>query len=98
MFNRPESEEAQKLNAQIDRVLESMNTYGPGTPEYPDLLALLERLNEQKTKMKRPPLFSPDAILGTVSTLGSVLIIVAYEQRHVWLSKATGFIPKSQSN
>ncbi len=71
-------------------LLKEMTEYGPGTPEYAAALEYLERLHKMKTN-KRPSRVSGDAIANGLFTLGGILIIVIYEQKHVLSTKAFGF-------
>lgn len=81
-----------KLDEQINAVLGEMAEYGPDSPEYPELLTTLERLSE--LRRKDHPRFRPsaDAIVGALASVGGIVLIVAYEQRHVLSSKAFDWI------
>ena len=80
----------------IDRVLTEMNTYGPDSPEYDKLVRYLERLNDVKANERQHFVVSPDTIAIVLGNLVGILIIVAYEQKHVMTSKAMGYIrPKA---
>ena len=78
------------LDEQIDAVLKSMTMATPESEEYDTLLKHLERLNELKTKQRRAPV-SMDTLANVGGTLLGILMIVVYEQKHVWTSKAFGF-------
>lgn len=75
----------------IDVVLEKMQTKGPDSEEYPDLMAYLERLHELKAKDRRAPV-SRDTVALIAGNLLGILLIVAYEQKHVMTSKARDMI------
>lgn len=80
----------------IAAVLSEMNTYGPDSPEYPTLLANLERLSSMKNSNKNIMRISPDTLAIVGGNLLGILIIVAYEQTHPMTSKSLNFIkPKS---
>jgi hypothetical protein len=81
------------LDDQIAAVLKSMTTAGPDSEEYPKLLEHLERLHQIKTKSRRDPV-SLDTVVSTAGTLLGILAIVAYEQKHVMVSKGFGWIPR----
>ena len=84
------------LDEPIDRVLTEMNTYGPDSPEYEKLVRHLERLKDMKANERQHFVVSPDTIALVLGNLAGILIIVAYEQKHVMTSKAMGFIkPKA---
>lgn len=82
-----------KLDKPIDRVLESMETYGPDEPSYDALLTRLERLVHLQREHARSRV-SPDTMATVMGSLAGILIIVAYEKAHVMSSKGLGFIPK----
>jgi hypothetical protein len=75
------------VDDQITAVLNEMTTVGVHSDEYQKLLSLLERLNELKTQHRRERL-SRDMIAQIFGNLAGILIIVAYEQKHVWRSAA----------
>lgn len=80
----------------ISRVLTELNTYDPDSPEFEKQLRYLERLQEMKAGERRHFAVSPDTIALVLGNLAGILIIVAYEQKHVMTSKAMGFIkPKA---
>ena len=80
----------------IERILADMETYGPDSPEYDKLVRYLERLKDVKANERQHFLVSPDTIALVLGNLAGILIIVAYEQKHVMTSKAMGFIkPKA---
>ena len=93
MFGKPKKVEDPKLDIVIDRVLSEMVTYGPDSEDYATNLSYLERLNEMKPK-PLPTRVSPDQMALVAGNLLCVLIIVAYEQKHVMVSKARDFIIK----
>ena len=80
----------------IDRVLTEMNTYGPDSPEFDKQLALSGKTPRSEGKERQHHRVSPDTIALVLGNLAGILIIVAYEQKHVMTSKAMGFIkPKA---
>lgn len=83
-----------KLEESIDTAQTQLDSYDADSPEYDKILKQLERLHtllHQETGKNR---ISPDALLGAGVTIGTVLIIVVYEQLHPFISKGIGFIPK----
>jgi hypothetical protein len=92
MFGRKAKHES-ILDTTIAAVLAEMAEYGPMSPEYPKMLKLLERLNKVKTKSSRRPV-STDTIVLVLGAVAQVVIIVAYESRHVMVSKGMSFIIK----
>jgi hypothetical protein len=76
-----------KVDALINRVIEDMEMFGPDSEEYPKLIANLEKLHKLKAD-KKPSRVSPDTIAIIAGNLLGILIIVAYEEKHVITSKA----------
>lgn len=90
-LNQPKDNDHDKLNIVLTRILVEMDTYGPDSPEYAELLSHLERVVVLRASREKRT-FSPDAILTATTYLFGILIIVAYEQKHALTSKAVGFI------
>lgn len=82
-----------ELKKPIDRVLSEMEEHGPDSPEYSNLLSYLERLIALK-RGNSPSRVSPDTMMTVVGNIFGILVIVAYEQKHVMSSKGLGFIGK----
>jgi hypothetical protein len=83
------------LDEPITEILDKMKHYGPDNEEYPHLVDNLERLNKLKQKERRFK-FSPDTMLIVGGNLLGILIIVAYEQKHVIVSKGLTFVGRSK--
>lgn len=79
-------DQEEPLDELINEVLSQMNTLGPDSDEYPRLMAYLERLHELKAKSRRDPV-SSDTLALIAGNLMGILLIVAYEQKHVMTSK-----------
>lgn len=77
------------VDSLIDTVLHEMHQADVDSEEYAKRMAYLERLYELKTKNRREPI-SRDTIALAFTNLAGILLIVAYEQRHVMTSKALG--------
>lgn len=90
MLRRFRKKKVSMLDKPIEKVLASMKTFGPEDPEYPQLMDNLERLNQMKERSRFR--VSPDTIVIVAGNLLGILIIVAYEQKHVMVSKAMGFL------
>jgi hypothetical protein len=90
MFDRPKKDETH-LDEAIDQALIEMTEYGPTSPEYPDMLAYVERLNAIKNNKRR---ISPDTFAIVLGNLLGIVIIVSYERMHVVTSKGMNFILK----
>jgi hypothetical protein len=63
------------------------------SPEFKQTLKHLERLYALKGSKDRKGI-NPDTVLLVLGNLLGIVIIVAYEQRHVWTSKAFGNVIK----
>lgn len=85
MFKK--TEQSASVDDLIASVVSEMNDYGPDSPEYPELLAKLERLTEVKQKTARPKV-TPDGIIAGVANLAAVAVIVIVERNGVFTSKA----------
>jgi glycosidase len=93
MFKRQKDES--KLNNEIDRVLGYMQDEDPPTSEKYDLLLTnAERLVAltDRDNVRKP--MSWDALVTAGAGLLGILVIVAYEQKHAFTSKALGRVPK----
>ena len=92
MFDSFRKNEPTLLDLTINRLLAEMETFGPETPEYEALVTRLERLHKVKAETHKPK-FSSDTLLIVGGNLLGILLIVAYEQNHVMVSKAMSYIP-----
>lgn len=95
MFGYSRKVEDPKLDAVIERLLSEMIEYGPDSDEYQKCLAYLERVNTLKTTRSRQRV-SPDQMAMVLGNLLGIVIIVAYEQKHVMTSKAKDFVLKTR--
>jgi hypothetical protein len=81
------------LDEPIAKLLTKLNTLKPDSEEYSKTIDHLERLNRMKAE-ERGPRVNPDAWAVVAGNLLGILIIVAYEQKHVMVSKGLGFVIK----
>lgn len=79
-------EKEEPIDGQISAVLNEMDDANTLSDDYPKLLGYLERLTKVKAGNKPSPV-SRDTIILVLGNLAGVLIIVAYEQKHVLTSK-----------
>lgn len=89
--------ESSILDEPIEKVLTDMNTYGPDSEEYPKLIDHLERLTRMKAEEGRRQRVSPDTMAIVLGNILGILVIVAYEQKHVMVSKGLGFVLRTRS-
>jgi len=96
MFGRPVGLNLD-LDVPIQRVLDEMETLGPDSPEYPMYLEYLERLQKLKTENTSREPIKLDTVVMVAGNLLGILVIVAYEQKHVMVSKGLGFVLKPKT-
>ena len=96
MFGRPPKVENVKLDAEMNRVLDEMDHADPNSEQYSELMSHLERLSKLRTH-ERPTRINPDTIVTGLFTLGSVLILVGYEQAHAMTYKAFTLVPRPKT-
>jgi hypothetical protein len=97
MLNRIVKRRDSIFDEPINRVLKEMSEYGPDSEEYPKLIAHLEGLTKMKAEERRNRI-SPDAMAMIAGNLLGILIIVAYEQKHVITSKGLNFVIKAKES
>lgn len=91
IFQKKES----KLDEPIDTVLARMKAVELDSDEYKKLLNSLDKLMELQRE-ERGSRVSPDTVVSAAASLLGILAIVAYEQKHVMVSKALGFVLRSK--
>jgi hypothetical protein len=87
-----------KLDETIDKVLEEMAEFSPDTSEYNKLLDHLERLTALQAKETWTRRIDPNTVVVALGNLGVVGMIIAYEQKHVMVSKALGMLQRSKQS
>lgn len=95
MLRRFVKEKPSILDEPIAKVLDEMNMMGPDSEEYTKMIDHLERL--VRMKQERNNRVTPDTMAIVAGNLLGILIIVAYEQKHVVVSKGLGFVLKSRN-
>jgi uncharacterized protein Smg (DUF494 family) len=75
------------IDREIDTVLEEMHDIGVNSDRYPNQLGYLERLVQTRKNHKEPAV-SRDTIALVMGNLLGILIIIAYEQKHVITSRS----------
>lgn len=93
MFGQPNREESEKLNKVVDKLLNTLMTYNPEDKEFIDAMNHLDRITQMRAK-DRPSPVSRDTMAIVIGNLLGILVIVAYEQKHVMTSKGLGQLLK----
>lgn len=94
MFNLNNKDDNPNLNSIIDQLTVHMSTLPLDDPDYVRCLSALERLHEINDKKSKARGLDPNAVLAASTNVLGILIIVAYEHKHIVTSKALGFIQK----
>jgi hypothetical protein len=89
-------EKNEGLDREIDAVLDEMQRKGVLSEDYPELLSHLERLQKIKETERLDPV-SRDTLALIAGNLMGVLLIIAYEQKHVITSKGFNQIIRPRS-
>lgn len=89
------SEKGSVLDESIDRIVRQMETVMPGSDEYENLLAHLERLMRLRSDEPRDRV-SKDTMAIVVGNLIGILIIVGYERAHVVASRGMNLLLKTK--
>ncbi len=91
MFGKFRRDESSIYDELIETLLTEMRTYGPDSEEYSTMMRHLKDLIALKTIERSKPV-SQDTMAIVIGNLAGILIIVAYEQKHVMTSKGLSFI------
>ena len=81
----------------IEKLLFELDRNNPGTEDYNDLLENVDKLTELQQR-ERSRKVSPDTIWLVAGNIIGILVIVAYEQKHVMASRGMNFILKPKTN
>lgn len=79
-------DETTPIDDQIKAILDEMQEIGVYSDDYPTMMTYLQQLNEIKAKGRRDRI-SRDTFAIVGGNLLGILLIVAYEQKHVMTSK-----------
>jgi hypothetical protein len=86
--NNSKDEEITPIEREIDANLKKMQEVGVTAPEYKSLMDNLVRLNDMKTKSQSHNRISLDTLAVVGGNLLVVMLIIAFEQKHIITSKA----------
>lgn len=81
----------------INRLLDELATKQPGTDDFNKLLEELQQLTSLQEKERNKRVKS-DTVWIVMGNLVGILVIVAYEQKHVMASRGMNFILKPKQN
>lgn len=95
MIGTAKRQENKKFSIAMDQLLNEIITYGPDSPEYPVLLKQLKQISKLRTASSPTKRVSPDTVVLAAGNLAGILVIVAYEQKHVMVSAAQKFLLKA---
>jgi hypothetical protein len=83
------------LDEPIGNILTRMNEAGLDSQKYNECVDHLDRLMEMKTD-ERKHRIDPNTVLIVLGNLLGILVIVIYEQKHVMVSRALGFVNRTE--
>ena len=96
LFRKPQKIETIKLNAEMNRLLDEMDTIDTNSDEYAQLMTHLERVNKLRTQ-ERPQRVSRDTMLVVLGNLAGIAIIAFSERTTLLSTKALSFVPKART-
>ena len=97
MFERfkLKKQEKSELDKQIEKRIEDLNGSFGKTDLDSDRIDNVKELVDIKTQLEgRKEKINPNTVLAAAASVGSVVAIMIYENRHVFTSAAKNFIPK----
>lgn len=95
MFGKFRKEETAIYDEPIEKVLDAMRAYDTIDEEYIRLMDYLERLTKLKAEKSKSKV-DPNTKAIILGNLLGIVIIIAYEQKHVMKSKAMAFTLKAK--
>jgi hypothetical protein len=72
------------------KLLLSLKEYQPEDPEYDQIIGSLERIDKLQTQSRWQ--VDPNVVAAGLLNLLLALVIIMYEQKHIWSSKAMSLI------
>lgn len=88
MFGFGKEPDTHPLDLPIKEVLDEMERIGVADEKFPKLIVQLDRLYEMKRANKRRHAVSPDTLVMAGTQILGIVIVAAFETKHVWTSKA----------
>jgi len=86
-----------QLDVAIDAVFEEMTIAGPDSEEYQKMIDHVERLSRIKAENKKLRV-THDTYAIVFGNLLGILIVIAYEQKHIFTTKAFSFTLKPKGH
>jgi hypothetical protein len=86
----PKDKESKTIEGQIDIVLAKMDEVGVDAPEYDVMMNHLDRLTEINTRNRRR--ISPDTLVLVAGNLFGIILIIAFEEKHVITSRGLNLL------
>lgn len=96
-MENPFAKKESEYDKSITRLLSDMDMYGPDSDEYSEMIKHLEKMRNWRAEEQTQTRVSPDTLAIVAGNILTVLIIVAYEQKHVVTTKALGFLMRGKS-
>lgn len=97
MIGKANRKEKQKLTSVVDMLSSEMITYGPDSEEFPVMLERMERVDKVRRTSSPLKSVTPEVWLPVIGNVLIVLVVVAYEQKHVITTSALKFLSKGKS-
>jgi hypothetical protein len=91
MFKR--TKEPTDLDLALTRAYTQLKQHEVASEEYAKIMKQIAKMEKLKTQEKSKPI-SKDTLAMIGGNLAGILIVVAYENSHVWTTKALGVAPK----
>jgi len=88
MFKRKQTYEDMSLQASAQTLLDKMANVGPDSDEFPELMTRYERIEAQRKSTKKAWSVSPDTLVIAAANIIGIVIVVVYEKKDVWTTKA----------
>ena len=79
-----------QLDVAIDAVYAEMAIFGPDSEEYEKMIEYMERLSRIKAENRKLRV-THDTYAIVIGNLLGILIVIAYEQKHIFTTKAFSF-------
>lgn len=96
MFSIRKERTPSPLDDLIEDAYAALKGMDETTEAYTDALRNLEKLLEIRATEKKRTTPSPEAVLSAAASLTGIVLILAFEQKHVITTKSLSMIPRSK--